>query len=79
YLDEELQKRVNEIPETCWKIFNCKAYVRVDMIISEGIPYVLELNTLPGMTQTSLIPRSAAARGIKYSELLDKLIEYSLN
>lgn len=59
--------------------FNCKAYVRVDMIISEGIPYVLELNTLPGMTQTSLIPRSAAARGIKYSELLDKLIEYSLN
>ncbi len=30
------------------------------MIISEGIPYVLELNTLPGMTQTSLIPRSAA-------------------
>lgn len=79
YLDEELQKRVNEISETCWKIFNCKAYVRVDMIISEGIPYVLELNTLPGMTQTSLIPRSAAARGIKYSELLDKLIEYSLN
>ena len=49
------------------------------LIISEGIPYVLELNTLPGMTQTSLIPRSAAARGIKYSELLDKLIEYSLN
>jgi len=78
YLDEDLQKKLNKISEECWKIFNCKAYVRIDVIIDKDNIYVLELNTLPGMTKTSLIPRSAAARGIDYSQLLDKIIEYSL-
>jgi D-alanine-D-alanine ligase len=78
YLDEDLQKKLNKISEECWKIFNCKAYVRIDVIIDGDNIYVLELNTLPGMTKTSLIPRSAAARGIDYSQLLDKIIEYSL-
>lgn len=78
YLENSLQEQINEISKTCWKIFNCKAYVRVDIIISDGVPYVLELNTLPGMTKTSLIPRSAAARNIDFVELLDKIIEYSM-
>ncbi|HSQ89623.1 D-alanine--D-alanine ligase [Romboutsia sp.] len=79
FLEDNLQNQINNISKTCWNIFNCKAYVRVDIIISNGIPYVLELNTLPGMTQTSLIPRSAKSRGIEFSELLDKIIKYSLN
>ncbi|MCR8745038.1 D-alanine--D-alanine ligase [Romboutsia lituseburensis] len=79
YLEESLQNKINAISKTCWDVFNCKAYVRVDIIISNGVPYVLELNTLPGMTQTSLIPQSAKAKGIEFSELLDKIIEYSLN
>ena len=78
YLEESLQNEINKISQTCWKAFNCKAYVRVDVIISDGVPYVLELNTLPGMTETSLIPRSAAARGIGFSQLIDKIIEHSL-
>lgn len=79
YLEEKLQDEINEISKGCWKAFNCKAYVRVDVIISDGVPYVLELNTLPGMTQTSLIPRSAKAKGIEFSQLIEKIIEYSLN
>ncbi|GAA0106320.1 D-alanine--D-alanine ligase [Paraclostridium sordellii] len=79
YLEKELQEKVNDISKGCWKAFNCKAYVRVDVIISDGIPYVLELNTLPGMTETSLIPRSAKANGLGFSDLIDKIIEYSLN
>lgn len=78
YLEKELQDKVNEYSKACWDAFGCRAYVRVDFIISDGVPYVLELNTLPGLTATSLIPRSAAARGINYSQLLDKLIQYSL-
>ncbi|WP_300276054.1 D-alanine--D-alanine ligase [Peptacetobacter sp.] len=78
YLEESLQNKLNEYSKMCWDAFNCRAYVRVDFIISNGIPYVLELNTLPGLTATSLIPRSAAARGISYSQLLDKLIDCSL-
>lgn len=78
YLEKELQDKVNEISKKCWDAFNCRVYVRVDVIISEGTPYVLELNTLPGMTATSLIPQSAKAKGIEYSDLIDKIIEYSL-
>lgn len=78
YLEESLQNELNKYSKMCWDAFNCKAYVRVDFIISNGVPYVLELNTLPGLTATSLIPRSAAARGISYSQLLDKLISCSL-
>lgn len=78
YLEENIQSKINEISKTCWNIFNCKAYVRVDIIISDNTPYVLELNTLPGLTKTSLIPRSAASRNISFSELLDKIIEYSM-
>lgn len=78
YLEESLQNKLNEYSRMCWDAFNCRAYVRVDFIISNGVPYVLELNTLPGLTATSLIPRSAAARGISYSQLLDKLISCSL-
>lgn len=79
YLEKELQDKINQISKTCWDIFNCKAYVRIDIIISNNTPYVLELNTLPGMTQTSLIPRSALAKKMEFSELIDKIIEYSLN
>ena len=78
YLEESLQNKLNEYSRMCWDAFNCRAYVRVDFIISNGVPYVLELNTLPGLTATSLIPGSAAARGISYSQLLDKLISCSL-
>lgn len=79
YLEDNLQNKINEISKTCWTDFNCKAYVRVDFIVSDNVPYVLELNTLPGMTQTSLIPKSAKASGIKFSELIDKIIAYSLD
>lgn len=78
-LPEDLDKRLKSYSEKCWKAFNCKGYVRADYIITDdGDIYLLELNTLPGMTETSLIPKSAKARGFDYSGLLDKLIEYSL-
>lgn len=78
-LPYELEKKMKEIAKQCWHIFNCKAYVRIDIIVSEGVPYVLELNTLPGMTKNSLFPKSAEGANMKYSELLDKIIEYSLD
>lgn len=77
-LPKDLQDRIDDVSRKCWKTFDCKVYVRLDIIVKEGVPYVLELNTLPGMTKTSLIPKSAKARGMEFSELLDKIIEYSL-
>ncbi|HBG38835.1 MAG TPA: D-alanine--D-alanine ligase, partial [Clostridiaceae bacterium] len=43
-----------------------------------GEPYVLEINTLPGMTSNSLFPKSARAAGISFSELLNLIIKYSM-
>lgn len=77
-LEDSLQLVVNEISKSIWDVLGCKSYCRIDMIVSNGIPYVLEVNTLPGMTTASIIPKSAKAKGIKFSELLDKIIEYSL-
>lgn len=78
YLPKAIQQKVDKIAKKCWDELGCAVYSRVDMILSEGIPYVLEVNTLPGMTETSLSPKSAKARGIEFSELLDKIIEYSI-
>lgn len=77
--DEELQNKINEASKIMWRELYCKCYVRFDMIIAGGVPYILEANTLPGLTSASLIPKSARARGMEYPELLDKIIEYSLN
>ena len=78
FLEDNIQRQVNEISSTIWNVLGCKSYARIDMIISNGIPYVLEVNTLPGLTSASLIPKSAKAKGYEFSELLDKMIQYSL-
>ncbi|MCT8976688.1 D-alanine--D-alanine ligase [Clostridium sp. CX1] len=76
--EEGLQKKIEEMALECWKVLKCSVYVRVDMIIKEGVPYLLELNTLPGMTKNSLFPKGAKAVNMSYSDLLDKVTELSL-
>ena len=73
-----MQKKVNNISKEIWDLLGCKSYVRIDMIVSNGELYLLEINTLPGMTKSSLIPKSAEAVGMSFTELLDRIIEYSL-
>lgn len=77
-LPAELKERVNKATLACYKVLKCSVYARVDMMVKDGIPYVMEVNTLPGMTQASLLPKSADAAGINYSKLLDMIIETSL-
>jgi D-alanine-D-alanine ligase len=77
-LEEGLKEQVENMALMTYKLLKCSVYARIDMIVENGIPYVLEANTLPGMTKNSLIPKSARAVGISYSNLLDLIIEYSL-
>lgn len=77
-LPNNLNNKVKTISKTLWEQFDLQVYARIDMIISKGEVYVLEINTLPGMTQNSLVPKSARAFGLDFSQLLDKIIEYSL-
>lgn len=77
-LEKSLQEKVEKICVQCWEVLKCKSYARVDMIVENGIPYVLELNTLPGLTKNSLFPKSARGVDMSFSQLLDKIIQYSL-
>jgi len=49
------------------------------MVRNDGSPVVLEVNTLPGMTETSLLPKAALAAGINYAQLCQKMIDLALN
>ena len=54
-------------------------YARVDIMVDpEGKPKVLEVNSLPGMTETSLLPKAAAAAGLSYAELCQRMIDLAL-
>ncbi|MGE7093803.1 D-alanine--D-alanine ligase [Lysinibacillus sp. NPDC048646] len=77
-LPTALHERVAEAAMACYSSLKCAIYARIDMLIKDGIPYVMEVNTLPGMTKNSLLPKSAHAAGITYSKLLDKIIKTSL-
>ncbi|KAF6583011.1 D-alanine--D-alanine ligase [Paenibacillus sp. EKM211P] len=73
-----IEQRVRETALVSYRLLQCKVYARVDMILCQDIPYVLEVNTLPGMTANSLLPKSAAAAGITFTQLLDHIITSSL-
>ena len=78
-LEKSLHKEVEKMALDTYRALKCSVYARIDMIITEeGIPYILEVNTLPGMTKASLFPKSAAGRGIDFSGLIDLIIENSL-
>jgi D-alanine-D-alanine ligase len=73
-LDDELTRRAQECALTAHRALDCRGYSRTDMMIKDGEIYVLETNTIPGMTATSLFPQGAQAAGIDFSTLLDTLI-----
>jgi D-alanine-D-alanine ligase len=77
-LPPDLRTLVTHAAMTCYHTLKCSVYARIDMMVKEGVPYVMEVNTLPGMTKNSLLPKSAQAAGISYSKLLDLIIEHSL-
>ena len=78
-LEDEVQQRVTEYALRAHCALGCRGVARSDFIVSgDGTPYFLEINTLPGMTQTSLVPDAAAADGISFEELIETLITQTL-
>ena len=77
-LDEPLTVRAQNCALTAHTALQLRGYSRTDMIISNDDIYILETNTIPGMTPTSLLPQAAAAAGLDFSALLDRLIELAL-
>jgi D-alanine-D-alanine ligase len=72
------EERARDYGVRSHKALQCAGMSRVDMIVVGDEPYVLEVNTIPGMTPTSLLPDAARAAGIEFPELLDRLIGYAM-
>lgn len=77
-IDDETTKRVQDLAVKAHNLLGCRAYSRTDMIIKGKEIYILETNTLPGLTNNSLLPKAAFAAGLTFPQLLDKIIESSL-
>jgi D-alanine-D-alanine ligase len=79
-LAPEEEKRAKDVALEAFLLLGCRDFARVDMRLDEsGVPYLLEVNTLPGMTELSLFPRAAAAAGIPYDDLVDLLLRRALS
>jgi D-alanine-D-alanine ligase len=77
-VDAELTKRIQELALQAFRALGLVVYGRVDVLLSDkSEPFVLEVNTIPGMTETSLLPEAAAAAGISYVDLCQRIIELS--
>ena len=78
-LSAEVTRRVQEVALAAKRALDLEVYSRVDVLLTaDDEPFVLEINTIPGMTPVSLLPEAAAAAGISYAELCARVIELSL-
>jgi D-alanine-D-alanine ligase len=79
-IDEDLSARLQMLALSTHRLLGLRDYSRTDFIVSkEGRPYILEINTLPGLTPTSLLPDACNSVGISYDALIDRLIAYALS
>lgn len=85
-LDTSLKREIEEVARFAHRVLGCESYSRADMILSLHPAsggareiYLLEVNTLPGLTSESLIPKAAAAIGLDFPQLLDHLINLALD
>lgn len=78
-LDAATTKRVQDAALAAMRAVGVEVYGRVDVMLrNDGEPFVLEINTIPGMTVSSLLPKAAKAVGIEFPQLIERIIELSL-
>lgn len=75
-MPEETLSDIQQKAVQAHKALGCRSYSRTDMIVDEkGTCYMIETNTLPGMTATSILPQQAEASGMSFAQLLDRIIQ----
>jgi len=78
-IGEKVRKEVQKLSVKVYRVLGCKGFSRVDFMLKDGEkPVVLEINTIPGLTPMSLLPKAARADGVSYPELLDEIVRLAL-
>lgn len=74
-VEEFIARGIQEAAMAAYLVLGCRGIARVDIMLDEQqYPYVLEVNTVPGMTETSLVPKAAAAAGLTFGELCERIL-----
>ncbi len=78
-ISKKLERKIQRMAIDVYKAIGCRGFSRVDFIVrNNNQPVVLEVNTIPGLTPMSLLPKAAKTFGLSYPKLIDKIIEYAL-
>lgn len=77
-LPDQLREKIQEYAIRAFSALECSDFGRVDFILHEDEPYVLEVNTIPGMTPRSLLPMAAEADGISFPELCERILKCAI-
>jgi len=80
-LEEIVAMKIRETAQQVYEVFNCRGVVRIDFIYDEfkSLPYMLEINTVPGQTEASIVPQQVKAMGWKLPDFYSALIEDALS
>ncbi len=78
-ISDELTAEIQRLTARIYDLLGCKGIIRADYIIVEGVPYLLEVNTTPGMTPTSFIPQQVCAANLEIREVMSDIIETELS
>lgn len=75
-IGEECQAEITRISKQVYTLMGCQGFARIDFMLDKsGLPFVLEVNTIPGMTEMSLVPDAARAAGISFTELIERVVK----
>jgi D-alanine-D-alanine ligase len=74
-LSEEETAAVTEVALATYRALGCTGFARIDLILAEDGPWVLEANAIPGLTDTSLLPQAAEAAGMSFEQLVERILE----
>lgn len=83
-ISKKLEDKTRKIALKVSKVLNLKSYARIDFRLDRNTPYLIEVNTLPGFTATSLVPKSAAYEGLSFEKVIQEILnkadlDYSVN
>jgi D-alanine-D-alanine ligase len=80
-VDDSIANKIRETAHAIYSLFNCRGVVRIDFIYNEenGKPYMLEINTVPGQSEASIVPQQVKAMGWSLDEFYTKLVEEAFN